>query len=110
MGNEGEISIDLLDNEATWNHLDNYYRDDKDMSRAVVSFLKNDIECDKCLGNSKIDNYDMIVNGIEGIKWKTTAEACIQGAKHAFVGCKNQPIRTESRMLLSVLHGKNWTP
>ena len=85
-----------MDNEWQWAHDANYYRDDKDMSRAVVTFIHNMIECDKCLGNGKIDNYDMIVHGIKDIKWKTTAEACIQGAKHAFVGCKNDPWWIES--------------
>ena len=79
-----------------WTQHDSYFRDDKDMSRFVVNFMKIDGEdCDKCLGNNKIDNYDMIVSGIKDIKWKTNAEACIQGAKHAFVGCKNDPVRTD---------------
>lgn len=79
-----------------WTQHDSYFRDDKDMSRFVVNFMKIDGEdCDKCLGNNKIDNYDMIVSGIKDIKWKTSAEACIQGAKHAFVGCKNDPERTD---------------
>ena len=82
--------MDLLDTESVFVEGYMYDHDDK-YTRLTKSYHKSR-NCQKCLGTSKTDSYEMVVSGLNEVNWgNKNPKNCFNTIKHGFVGVKNDP-------------------
>lgn len=83
----GEITIDPLDNEATY-EMGYQYLGQKDHHKNIVfQYTADGKTCKKCMGNKKKDVLELFIRGFENVDWgNKDPEHCILSIRNGYAG------------------------